>query len=62
MLIKQWDSAGTLAKTNGQVGDGMGCENAPSTFSFHSAYADQTDSNLTHNRESIEVRCVVVYD
>ena len=62
LLIKQWDSAGTLAQSNGKVGDGEGAESSPSTFSFHSAFVDQSEDIQTDDRESIEVRCLVVYE
>ena len=62
LLIKQWDSAGTLAQTNGSVGDGKEGQSAPSTFSFHSAFVNQSEDSQTDDRESIEVRCIVVYE
>ena len=61
LIIKQWDSAGHLAKTKGQQGDAQG-EGAPCTFSFHSAfYAPDTPADAP-DRWSIEVRCMVVYN
>jgi len=61
LLIKQWDSAGRLARSNGAEGD---CRDAtaPCTFSFHSALADPTSSPDVPDRWSIEVRCMVLYD
>jgi hypothetical protein len=61
LLIKQWDSAGTLARTNGAMPDAAG-ERLPCTFSFHSAFEDPTTPPDAPDRWSIEVRCVVLYD
>ena len=61
LLIKQWDSAGTLARTQGAAGDGSNLQ-APCTFSFHSAFEDPETSPDAPDRWSIEVRCLVVYD
>lgn len=60
LLIKQWDSAGALAQSNGQqadatVGDG------PCTFSFHSAFDELSAADDAPDRLSIEVRCMVIY-
>ncbi len=60
LLIKQWDSAGTLAQSSGEHGDGS--KNAPCTFSFHTAFATSDLDPKAPRRESIEVRCVVLYD
>jgi len=53
MLIKQWDSAG-------RVGDG---KERPSTsaFALHTAFVDPSSPPGAPDRESIEVRCVVLY-
>ena len=59
LLIKQWDSAGTLAQTDGEQGDVAG---APCTFSFHSAFDDPATPPDAAERWSIEVRCVVLYE
>jgi len=61
LLIKQWDSAGPLAQSNGDLGDE---ENklAPCTFSFHSAFEDTATPLGAPDRWSIEVRCMVLYD
>ena len=59
LVIKQWDSAGTLARTEGSRGDGS--EDAPSTFSFHSAFRDPATPEDAPDRWSIEVRCVAIY-
>ena len=61
LLIKQWDSAGTLARTQGAVGDGSDLQ-APCTFSFHSAFEDPDTPPDAPDRWSIEVRCLVIYD
>lgn len=60
LLIKQWDSAGLLAQSNGTKGD---VENAPGpcTFSFHSAFKDASTPECAPDRWSIEVRCMVLY-
>ena len=39
LLIKQWDSAGELARSKGERADADG-RDRPSTFSFHSAFKD----------------------
>lgn len=58
MLLKQWDSAGTLAlkKTAGSPDDFL------STFSLHSAFQDPTSPDDAAPRASIEVRCVLIWD
>jgi len=61
LLIKQWDSAGVLSRSNGQDPDSLGV-NAPCTFSFHSAFEDRTVPLDAPDRWSIEVRCMVIYD
>lgn len=61
MLIKQWDSAGTLARSDGARSDGSE-DDMPCTFSFHSAFEDLTVPNNAPDRWSIEVRCIVIYD
>ena len=61
LLIKQWDSDGTLARTAGAAGDGSDLQ-APCTFSFHSAFEDPSTPADAPDRWSIEVRCIVVYD
>ena len=60
LLIKQWDSAGPLARSNGRVGDAND-DQAPSTFSFHSAFVDPDTPPDAPDRWSIEVRCMVIY-
>ncbi len=61
LLIKQWDSEGTLASSQGRQADGSNQER-PCTFSFHSAFDDTTQPPDAPDRWSIEVRCVALYD
>lgn len=61
LLIKQWDSAGTLARSTGSRGDAAAAE-APCTFSFHTAFEDPATASDAPDRWSIEVRCMVIYD
>ncbi len=62
LLIKQWDSEGKLAQTKGAEGDAGSGNQAPCTFSFHSAFEDPATPPDAPDRWSIEVRCMVVYD
>lgn len=63
VLIKQWDSAGAFARSAGERPDaGAGNGYAPCTFSFHSAFSDPGTPADAPERQSIEVRCVVLYD
>jgi hypothetical protein len=57
MLIKQWDSAGALSQ--GAAVDTF--EGMPSTFAMHSAFRDPTTPPGVPTRQSIEIRCVVIY-
>ena len=59
LLIKQWDSAGTLAASNGDKGAAAGDPHC--TFSFHTAYTDPAQPEDAPERRSIEVRCAVLY-
>jgi len=61
LLIKQWDSDGRLARTQGAKSDADDQEGAPCTFSFHSAFEDPDTSADAPDRWSIEVRCMVIY-
>ncbi|MEM7542557.1 MAG: CmcJ/NvfI family oxidoreductase [Pseudomonadota bacterium] len=61
LLIKQWDSDGPLAQSDGAEADSANLE-APCTFSFHSAFADPATPPDAPDRWSIEVRCIVIYD
>ncbi len=60
LLIKQWDSKGTLARSNGEKSDSSE-QVAPCTFSFHSAFEDFSVTDNAPDRWSIEVRCIVIY-
>lgn len=67
LLIKQWDAAGTFARTGGVQGDtqgaaGPGGGETPCTFSFHSAFSDPDAPADAPDRQSIEVRCVALFD
>lgn len=53
ILLKQWDSFGDLA-----MGDSV---DELSTFSAHSAFIDPSSPEGAPPRESIEVRCVIIY-
>lgn len=61
LLIKQWDSAGGLARSRGAHADTADGD-APCTFSFHSAFEDPATPPDAPERWSIEVRCVALYD
>jgi hypothetical protein len=61
LLIKQWDSAGTLSQSRGTAGDATD-RNAACTFSFHSAFEDRSTPPDAPDRWSIEVRCMVLYE
>ena len=61
LLIKQWDSAGGIARSEGAAADAMSPDK-PCTFSFHSAFNDATTPADAPDRWSIEVRCAVLYD
>jgi len=61
LLIKQWDSAGELARSNGANPDAVSPD-APCTFSFHTAFEDPTTPPDAPERWSIEVRCIALYD
>jgi hypothetical protein len=61
ILIKQWDSAGPLARSRGARSDASSAE-APCTFSFHSAFHDPESAADAPDRWSIEVRCAVIYE
>lgn len=59
LLIKQWDSAGALARSAGEASDAGG--DGPATFSFHSAFKDPGTPADAPDRWSIEVRCMALY-
>ncbi|MBI1397852.1 MAG: hypothetical protein GC151_17915 [Betaproteobacteria bacterium] len=63
LLIKQWDSAGELARSRGARADAAAADpHAPCTFSFHSAFDDPLTPPDAPDRWSIEVRCAVLYE
>ena len=58
LLIKQWDSAGGLARSGGARSDAAaGGDRAPCTFSFLTAFRD---ADRDRDRQSIEVRYVLL--
>ncbi|MGK0260740.1 MAG: hypothetical protein ACI96M_004193 [Candidatus Azotimanducaceae bacterium] len=59
LLIKQWDSGGLLARSDGAQADHEA--QGPCTFSFHSAFNDPDTPTDAPDRWSIEVRCLAVY-
>ena len=60
LLIKQWDSAGELARSGGARADCDG-GGGPCTFSFHSAFEDPATPPDAPDRWSIEVRCAALF-
>lgn len=60
LLLKQWDSAGALALSEGIRADAS--QEGPCTFSFHTAFDPVMEPVGAPDRLSIEVRCAVVYD
>jgi hypothetical protein len=62
VLIKQWDSAGELARSGGACAN-PSVDNAdlPCTFSFHTAFRDPNTSIDAPARQSIEVRCIAFF-
>ena len=60
LLIKQWDSAGEMARSRGARADADG-EGRPCTFSFHSAFEDPATPPDAPDRWSIEVRCAALF-
>lgn len=56
MLIKQWDSKGSFAL------GGPGGANDRATFAIHSAFLDPTSPENATPRQSIEVRCALVWE
>jgi hypothetical protein len=61
LLIKQWDSAGRLARSKGAHADADAAAGETCTFSFHSAFEDPATPLDAPERWSIEVRCVALY-
>ena len=63
LLIKQWDSFGELARSAGVRADSsVDSTQAPCTFSFHTSFKDLTIPQEAPDRQSIEVRCIVLYN
>ena len=60
LLIKQWDSAGELARSGGARAD-ADAGDRPCTFSFHSAFEDPETPPDAPDRWSIEVRCAALF-
>ena len=60
LLIKQWDSAGEMARSKGARADADG-EDRHCTFSFHSAFEDPATPPDAPDRWSIEVRCAALF-
>mmetsp|Transcript_10609 Transcript_10609/g.25816 ORF Transcript_10609/g.25816 Transcript_10609/m.25816 type:complete len:333 (-) Transcript_10609:75-1073(-) len=62
MLLKQWDSHGTLAQAlSGKSPAAPAGGGDVSTFVLHSAFKDPSSKPDAPDRESIEVRCIVVW-
>ncbi len=61
LLIKQWDSAGEMARSNGAKADVV-APDSPCTFSFHSAFEDPAVPPDAPDRWSLEVRCAALYN
>jgi hypothetical protein len=57
LLIKQWDASGVFARSDGAVSDPDG--DGPSTFCLHASF-DPFGEDVGHQRESIDVRCLVI--
>ena len=55
LLLKQWDSCGDVARGND-------VDRVLSTMTVHSAFMDPTSPPDAPPRESMEVRCVVIWD
>ena len=60
LLIKQWDSAGPLARSEGANADASAASD-PCSFSFHTAFSPEGTPEDAPPRWSIEVRCVVFF-
>jgi len=61
LLLKQWDSAGVLAGDTGGASEDETAQPSPATFALHSAFIDPTSPEEGAVRESIEVRCAVIF-
>lgn len=63
ILIKQWDSTGVLNNSDNQhINANQGTENIPCKFSLHAAFVDPSTPVGAPDRQSIEVRCIAVFD
>ena len=62
ILIKQWDSTGVLNPAANDSGSARRKPAMPCLFSFHAAFVDPTTPADAPDRQSIEVRCIVVFD
>jgi len=60
LLIKQWDSLGSLAR--GKESDGDDDDTGIATMSIHSAFLDPCTTENAPARQSIEVRCVAIWE
>ena len=60
LLIKQWDSAGEMARSKGARAD-SDSRDRHCTFSFHSAFDDPATPPDAPDRWSIEVRCAALF-
>mmetsp|Transcript_59406 Transcript_59406/g.66483 ORF Transcript_59406/g.66483 Transcript_59406/m.66483 type:complete len:360 (-) Transcript_59406:136-1215(-) len=61
LLLKQWDSYGSLASSSSLSSNDDHNSHESSTFSVHSAFLDPTSLHDAPPRESIEVRCIIIY-
>jgi hypothetical protein len=61
LLIKQWDSSGPMARSDGTRSDATDTA-APSTFSFHSSFSNPETPMDAPERWSLEVRCMALYE
>jgi hypothetical protein len=64
LLLKQWDSHGTMAllHNNNKTPNSNTTADFTSTFSLHSSFQDPSSPLDAPPRESIEVRCVLIWD
>jgi hypothetical protein len=63
ILIKQWDSLGVLNGLDTQrTQANQETKSLPCKFSLHSAFIDPTTPEDAPDRQSIEVRCIAVFD
>ena len=65
LLIKQWDSLGGLARDKESAGDDDDDDDDDTgiaTMSIHSAFLDPCTTETAPPRQSIEVRCVAIWE